>query len=167
MVRTMAEIHEDPERIRVTVDVELSHVGTAAQANRIQVLESELAEERRRRAADLAVVEAQRDAALLQVQHYDQDRHTERDRADQATAELARRTEERDEREAARRKLEEGANQALNGRNRAERKLEAARAVLNAPSVTAALGRLEDSESGYVQVIADAVRQALATLDAA
>lgn len=48
-VRTMDEIQEDPAHIRVTVDVELSAVGTAAQANRIQVLEGELAELRAER----------------------------------------------------------------------------------------------------------------------
>jgi hypothetical protein len=149
MVRTLEEIQADPARVRVTVDVELSQVGTAAQANRIQVLEGEL------------------EAALEKVRLYDVDRHTEQRRADEFRAELERRTSERDEREAARRKLEEGANLALNERNTANRKLEAGRAVLNAPSVRAALDRLEDSESGYVQVIADAVRQALATMDAA
>lgn len=91
MVRTMAEIQEDPERIRVTVDVELSTVGTAAQANRIQVLEAELAEERQRRARDLALVESQRDEALGKVKGYDEDRRTERDRADQAERSLAAR----------------------------------------------------------------------------
>jgi hypothetical protein len=101
MVRTLEEIQADPARVRVTVDVELSQVGTAAQANRIQVLEGELAE------------------ALEKVRLYDLDRHTEQRRADEFRAELARRTEERDEREAARRKLEEGANLALNERNRA------------------------------------------------
>lgn len=50
-VRTMDEIQADPARVRVTVDVELSAVGTAAQANRIQVLEGELADAERALAA--------------------------------------------------------------------------------------------------------------------
>lgn len=151
MVRTMAEMLEDPARIRVTVDVEVSPVGTAAQANRIQVLESELAEERRRRAADLALVERQRDEALAQVKEYDRDRHTERDRADETKRELERRTQERDERERARARL--------------EAKLDATVGVLRTPSVVAALERLEDSEADYVHSLAWAVKNALVTLD--
>ena len=69
-VRTMAEIQEDPERVRVTVDVALSGTGTAAQANRIQVLEAEL------------------DASKLQARGWDHDRHTERDRADRNQARI-------------------------------------------------------------------------------
>lgn len=44
-VRTMDEIQTDPARVRVSVDIDLSGVvGTAAQANRIQILEEERAE---------------------------------------------------------------------------------------------------------------------------
>jgi hypothetical protein len=135
MVRTMAEIQEDPERIRVTVDVELSQLGTAAQANRIQVLETEL------------------DAAKLQARGWDHDRHTERDRADKAQA----RVRELEQSLAARDGLLETAT----------RRVEAARAVLLKPSVTAALARLEDSEADYVHSLAWAVKNALGALDAA
>jgi hypothetical protein len=135
MVRTMAEIHEDPERIRVTVDVELSAVGTAAQANRIQVLETEL------------------DASKLQARGWDLDRHSERDRADKAQA----RVRELEQSLAARDRLLEAAT----------RKVEATRAVLLKPSVTAALASLEDSEAAYVHSLAWAVKNALGALDAA
>lgn len=68
-VRTMDEIQADPARVRVSVDIDLSGVvGTAAQANRIQVLEGELADERQRRARDLELVENQRGEALALLQ---------------------------------------------------------------------------------------------------
>jgi hypothetical protein len=90
-VRTMDEIQTDPARVRVTIDVDVSSVGTAAQANRIKVLEAEL------------------DAAKLQARGWDHDRHTERDRADKAQA----RVRELEESLAARDRLLEAATRKV------------------------------------------------------
>jgi chromosome segregation ATPase len=170
-IRTLDEVRAG--RVRVTVDVELSgRRYTDEDVARLQASEAELvAAPLRRRVEELeaALTEIDKEADRLRgvVIEYDLDRHTERERADRAEAELERRTSERDEREAARRRLEEGSNRALNERNTARRKLEAVRSVLLTPSVTAALARLEDSEADYVHSLAWAVKNALGTLDAA
>ena len=186
MVRTMAEIHEDPERIRVTVDVELSRRYTDEDVARLQASEAELvaaplqtrinALENRitnlsefRRAAEERVAELEaelarsREATALALNarnEFDRDRRTERDRADRMTATANRLETERAE-------LDETHRQSIAARDRlleqATRRISAARDMLTADAVAQARG-MDCSRLGAT--MADAIGNALRCLDA-